>query len=199
MIAPDALMTDIPMNSATEAAQIAPTDRYRRLGDVIVDSETRCVLREGQATRLEPRVFTLLLYFMENPGREISRRELGERVWNGVHVVDEAIQRAISVLRQALGDTPKQGLHIQTTTNGGYRLVSEMASVRAQSLEPPANWRNLAIAAAAGVLAGVLLTTLFSMEEEVTPTPSAAPVARTSSEEPTPTPSPPEAIAPRAP
>lgn len=187
-------MTDIPMDSAAGAAPVAPKDRYRRLGDVIVDSERRCVLRDGQATKLEPRVFALLLYFIENPGREISRRELGERVWNGVHVVDEAIQRAISVLRQALGDTPKQGLHIQTTASGGYRLVSEVAPVTALTLDLPASWRSLAIAAAVGVLAGVTLMSVFRAEE-VTPTPSAAPVARTPSEAPTPAPS----VAPRAP
>lgn len=174
-------MTDIPMDSAATSAPLTPQERFRRLGDIVVDRETRCVLREGESTRLEPRVFALLIYFMDNPGREISRQELGTRVWNGVHVVDEAIQRAISVLRQALGDTPKQGLHIQTTSGGGYRLVSDVGPVMSQSAALPANWRNLAIAAAAGVLVGVTLMSALGSGDAVAPE-APAPAERASAQ-----------------
>src|SRR5262249_1613080 len=140
-----------------------------RLGDVVIDCDTRCVFRDGVATRLEPRVFELLLYFVANPGREISRRELGERVWKGVHVVDEAIQRAVSVLRQALGDTPKQGLHIQTTAAGAYRLVSDVAALRAPSILAPTGWRNLAIAAVLGMVLGVTAAGWSASSHSVAP------------------------------
>jgi DNA-binding winged helix-turn-helix (wHTH) protein len=173
-------MTDVTSETLADPAPIAPQERYRRLGDIVIDRETRSVMRDGQATRLEPRVFTLLLYFMDNPGREISRQELGERVWNGVHVVDEAIQRAISVLRQALGDTPKQGLHIQTTTGGGYRLVSEVAAVPSQALTGARDWRALAVAAALGGLLGVMTMMWMGGSDmrapEAPPAPVAAPV-----------------------
>lgn len=191
-------MTDVPMDSAVSATPLQPQERFRRLGDVVVDRETRSVLREGQVTRLEPRVFALLLYFMENPGREISRQELGERVWNGVHVVDEAIQRAISVLRQALGDTPKQGLHIQTTGSGAYRLVSDVAVLPVNSLVASTDWRALAVAALAG--AALAVTVMAALEDrDATAPPAPTPVAYVASESPTPQPSPPEVIAPRAP
>lgn len=161
MITPGPLMTDAAMESEANAAPLQPKERYRRLGDLVIDRETRCVLRDGQATRLEPRVFALLLYLIDNAGREISRQELGERVWNGLHVVDEAIQRAISVLRQALGDTPKQGLHIQTTASGGYRLVSEVGRVPIHALSAAANWKVVSAALAVGVLLGVSVMALL--------------------------------------
>lgn len=191
-------MTDVPMESATHMAPFQPQERFRRLGDIVIDRETRSVLREGQVTRLEPRVFTLLLYFMDNPGREISRQELGERVWNGVHVVDEAIQRAISVLRQALGDTPKQGLHIQTTGSGAYRLVSDPSGLPVQSLASMPDWRALAVAALAGALLAVIVTTALA-DRDATAPPAPTPQAYLPTEGATPQPAPPEAIAPRAP
>lgn len=154
-------MTDVARESEAEAAPLPPQERYCRLGDLVIDRERRCVLRDGQATRLEPRVFAVLLYLMDNAGREVSRQELGERVWNGVHVVDEAIQRAISVLRQALGDTPQQGLHIQTTASGGYLLVSEVSGVPTHALSFAANWKALGVALAVGVFLGASITTLL--------------------------------------
>lgn len=180
MIAPGPLMTDVAMESEAKSAPLPPQERYRRLGDLVIDREMRCVLREGQATRLEPRVFALLLYFIDNAGREISRQELGERVWNGVHVVDEAIQRAISVLRQALGDTPKQGLHIQTTASGGYRLVSEVGGVPAHALSLAVNWKVVGAALAVGVLLGVSVMALLGGADP----PAYAPEALTSREAP---------------
>lgn len=185
-------MTDVSIEAAGEPAPMPPQDRFRRLGDIVIDRETRCVLRDGQATRLEPRVFALLIYLMDNPGREISRQELGTQVWNGVHVVDEAIQRAISVLRQALGDTPKQGLHIQTTQTGGYRLVSSVGGIPTQGfIQPLTNWKPLAVAAALGLVLGVSLMSLVGGGKDATPI---APRAVISQETPTP-----DAIAPEAP
>ncbi len=186
-------MTELAPENKGQSAQLQAHERYRRLGDLVIDRETRCVLRDGQATRLEPRVFALLAYFMDNPGREISRQELGQRVWNGVHVVDEAIQRAISVLRQALGDSPKQGLHIQTTANGGYSLVSELTGVQTQTTSAPGDWRPLAVALLAGVLLGVTAMSWLGGEP-----PAYAPEAPAPDHE-TPNRQAPDAKAPRAP
>lgn len=186
-------MTDATLGNDGQTAPLPAQERYRRLGDLVVDRETRCVLRDGQAMRLEPRVFALLAYFMDNPGREISRQELGQRVWNGVHVVDEAIQRAISVLRQALGDTPKQGLHIQTTVNGGYRLVSEVSGVQRQKLSALGDWRPLAVAGLLGLLLGVTAMSWLGGER-----PAYAPEAPALNHE-TPNREAPDAVAPRAP
>jgi DNA-binding winged helix-turn-helix (wHTH) protein len=182
------------MDENTASAEPAPTpasERFYRLGNIIVDQDTRLLLREGEVVRLEPRVFALLTHLASNAGREISRQELGVQVWHGANVVDEAIQRAVSLLRAALGDSPKQALYIQTTASGGYRLTCDVAVVRSPRVAPPVN-RQLVAAGGAGLLVGLLAAT-WSASLTSTPTPTApeAPIARMSemSSEPTPAPS----------
>lgn len=159
-------MTDLPMESDATPTQSTPTaERFWRLGDIVIDRDKRCVFRDSEVTRLEPRIFALLLYFLQHPGRELTRQELAARVWNGTNVVDEAIQRGVSILRAALGDTPKQGLHIQTTATGGYRLVSEVVSLPSQLAQAQLQWRSVAIAAAAGLALGVLGMSWFGQSQ----------------------------------
>ncbi len=157
----------------------AQSERYVRLGEIVVDTQTRCVLRDGKATILEPRVFALLGYLMRNPGREITRQELTEQVWAGAHVVDEAVQRAISLLRAALGDTPKLGLFIETTPRG-YRFKPQPGDERPVTrLNVSPTWRALAIAVGVGLVVGVLAMMQWSAssrEDHIAP-PAPAPAS----------------------
>jgi DNA-binding winged helix-turn-helix (wHTH) protein len=169
-------MMDTETASKEVSAPIPASERFYRLGNVIIDRDTRCLMREGEVTRLEPRVFALLTYLVNNPGREISRQELGAQVWNGVTVVDEAIQRAVSILRGALGDSPKLALYIQTTAGGGYRLTCDAAAVPTNRSVSPAT-RQLVMVGGAGLLLGILAMSWYASLAPVTPEPSFAPAA----------------------
>ena len=61
----------------------------------------------------------LLAYFLENPGRVISRDELIESVWAGRVVTDDAVHRCVSILRQTLSPDDTQA-YIETITRRGY-------------------------------------------------------------------------------
>lgn len=130
--------------------------RFYRLGDVIVDRDTRTLLREGEAVRLEPRVFALLDYLSVQGGREVSRAELIAEVWRGAHVVDEAVHRAVSLLRSALGDTAQRPTYLQTTPAKGYRLLQAVDAAPPPKATPRIRGRNWPVVAAAA-LAGFAL------------------------------------------
>lgn len=104
------------------------TGPFVLVNDAVIDAERRMVLKDGRLTPLEPRVWEVLEYFLANRDRVISRDELIQKVWKGVHVVDEAVMRTISVLRDAFGDDPKQPRFIETSTKRGYRFIGAVVS-----------------------------------------------------------------------
>jgi DNA-binding winged helix-turn-helix (wHTH) protein len=106
--------------------------RFFVLGEVVADTERNVLLRHGELVKLEPRVMALLAYLAANEGRVVGKDELIAHVWNGHHVVDEAVQRAVSMLRAALGDDAKHPHLIETVPTRGYRLM-----VRPRPLEAP--------------------------------------------------------------
>lgn len=87
----------------------------------------------------------LLLYLSGRPGQTVSKQELIERVWRA-HVVDEAVHRAISLLRSALGDSATTPAIIETVPRHGYRLLVRPMDARPRILLPVAAMIALALA-----------------------------------------------------
>lgn len=158
--------------------------RFLQIGDLVLDGERSCLLRDGEAVRLEPRVTALLTYLAEADGRVVTKEELIREVWR-THVVDEAVHRAMSLLRAALGDDPRAPKLVETLPGKGYRLLTAATSVKGPIVVQRPT-RPMIVAALAGLAAGVFLTLAglaLSKEEPnyapeaPTPTPSAQPAA----------------------
>ena len=103
-----------------------------KFGDYLFDSETGDLSQNNDTVRLEPTVSRLLLYFLENPGRVISRDELIEKVWFNRIVSDDPINRCVSVLRHCLNGENKQS-YIETVPRKGYLAKFPLDSSPAQS------------------------------------------------------------------
>ena len=136
-----------------------PSRRFSVGPDVIADPLTHRIIRGGRAISVEPRVMQLLGYFTERAGQVISKDELRQQVWQA-HVVDEAIHRAVSLLRSAVGDTPRDSRIIETLPRHGYRLLVTPAPVtegRWSKRRPAAiAAAGVAIAAGSAILASVI-------------------------------------------
>jgi len=93
-------------------------------GQFELDPACRELRVAGQSQLLQPQVFDLLLYLVENHERVVPKRELLEMLWPDTIVTESSIQRAVSLARSALGD---QGpALIQTFPRQGYRFVGEL-------------------------------------------------------------------------
>lgn len=161
---------------------LTASPRFLQIGDLVLDSERNCLLRDGEALRLEPRVTALLIYLAEADGRLVTKEELIREVWR-THVVDEAVHRAMSLLRTALGDDPRAPKLVETVPGKGYRLLTAATSVKGPIVVQRPT-RTMVVAALAGLAVGALLTLLttnLSRDEPVyapeAPTPSAQPSA----------------------
>ncbi|MHA7817383.1 MAG: tetratricopeptide repeat protein [Pseudohaliea sp.] len=91
----------------------------RRFGDWRFDADTGDLSGPGVARRLPPQTARLLVFFLDHQNELITRERLIETVWGGRVVSDDAIHRAISILRQTL--TPGD-IHafIETVLRKGY-------------------------------------------------------------------------------
>ena len=82
----------------------------------------------GRPVAIEPQVFNLLLYLIENRQKVVSRDDLIAAVWQGRAVSDTMLSSAIFALRRAVGDTGEAQTVIRTVHGRGFRFVAEVAS-----------------------------------------------------------------------
>ncbi|HWB76933.1 MAG TPA: alpha/beta fold hydrolase [Nannocystaceae bacterium] len=78
--------------------------------------------KDGELVPLQPQVLALLIYLVEQRARAIPKRELLEQLWPDAVVTEASLQRAMSLLRTALGDAGKDA--IRTVAKHGYRFVA---------------------------------------------------------------------------
>jgi DNA-binding winged helix-turn-helix (wHTH) protein len=82
------------------------------------------IIDDGTTKRsLEPLVFNILLYFILNNDRIITRKDLIDDVWKQNYVDDNAINRAISELRKALKSEKQIGHVVKTHYRTGYSFI----------------------------------------------------------------------------
>jgi DNA-binding winged helix-turn-helix (wHTH) protein/tetratricopeptide (TPR) repeat protein len=93
------------------------------IGRILVDPPTRSLRVGERSEMLEPRVMQVLVALAEANGAVVSRDDLIDRCWDGRIVGDNAINRAISQIRQAATSLAPGTLEIETINKVGYRLM----------------------------------------------------------------------------
>lgn len=93
-------------------------------GDCDLDTERFEVRRAGSALEVEPQVFDLLCFLVENPDRLITRDELFEALWKGRVVSEAALSTRIKAARQVIGDDGREQAFIRTVHGRGYRFLA---------------------------------------------------------------------------
>jgi len=92
-------------------------------GRCTLDLAEHRLSRDGRPVALTPRVFELLRVLVENAGHLVEKERLLKQVWNDAVVEEANLNRAISVLRKALGET-ETDRYIETVPKRGYRFVA---------------------------------------------------------------------------
>jgi DNA-binding winged helix-turn-helix (wHTH) protein len=98
-----------------------------------LDSE---LWRNSQLVALEPQVFDLLLYLIQNRDRVVSKDDLISSVWGGRIVSDSTLDSRINATRKALGDNGEQQRMIRTIARKGVRFVCAVATSETRSSYP---------------------------------------------------------------
>lgn len=104
-----------------------------QIADLILDPATHQVWRGGQQIELTTKEFTLLRYFMLNPGVVLSRQQIEEHAWNFEFVSESnLIEVYIRRLRRKIDD-PFHLKLIETVKGAGYRLINRPRHPEAES------------------------------------------------------------------
>ena len=90
--------------------------------DVEIDFAGRRVLRGGVGQSLEPKVFGVLALLASVPGRVFTREEVFDAVWGHRHVTPGVLNRAVTLLRHALGEDAQAARYLVTVHGVGYRF-----------------------------------------------------------------------------
>jgi DNA-binding winged helix-turn-helix (wHTH) protein len=114
------------------------------IGPFVLDTLNGTLTRDGRDIPVSRNALELLYRFLRDPPRSLITKEtLLADVWPGVTVGDSSLFRAISDLREALGDTdPAHPVYIETRHRKGYCFIAEAVALpdeaqRAPSASPP--------------------------------------------------------------
>ena len=90
----------------------------------MLDTNNFTLMREGQVIEVEPRVFDVIVYLIENNNKVVTRDELFQTVWNGRDVLDATLSNHIKIARQVLGDNGQLQHTIKTIHGRGYQFIA---------------------------------------------------------------------------
>lgn len=102
-------------------AAAAQGESALRVGDLVMDEDSREVVRDGDEIMLTATEFELLRYLMRNPRRVLSKAQILDRVWNYDFGGDaNVVELYISYLRKKI-DAGREPM-IHTVRGAGYVL-----------------------------------------------------------------------------
>jgi DNA-binding response OmpR family regulator len=108
------------IHAQLRVARQAPATTIRNAG-LEIDLLAREVRNDGQLVRLTNTEFELLAYFMNNPGRTLSREQILRAVWDYDHdPATNIVDVYVGYLRRKLGDG--RPAPIKTVRSLGYQL-----------------------------------------------------------------------------
>jgi TolB-like protein len=98
--------------------------------DHTLDIGRRELRRGSEPVSVEPQVFDLLMYLVQNRDRVVTKDDLIASVWGGRIVSDSTLTSRINAARKAVGDSGEDQKLIRTVARKGLRFVG---TVRTQS------------------------------------------------------------------
>lgn len=98
-------------------------ERWQLL-DLVIDTGLQTVTRGGEVLALPRLSFQFLLELVRAAPNVVSSDELMERVWAGVFVNGETVTQRAKLLRDALGDDPREPRYFGVRRGVGYHLLA---------------------------------------------------------------------------
>ena len=93
---------DMPQDDQSSTSEGRPVRLH--FDQCVLDTERRELNRGQIAVSVQPQVFDLLVYLIENRDRVVSKDDLLNAVWNGRIVSESTLISRINAARRAIGD-----------------------------------------------------------------------------------------------
>ena len=115
----------------------------------VLDTDRRELRRGSELIAVEPQVFDLLLYLVQNRDRVVTKDDLIAAVWGGRIVSESTLTSRINAVRKAVGDSGDEQRLIRTIARKGIRFVGEVSETAGatrngrERADPPPRRRRL--------------------------------------------------------
>jgi DNA-binding winged helix-turn-helix (wHTH) protein/pimeloyl-ACP methyl ester carboxylesterase len=109
-----------------------------RFENCSLDTDRRELRRGPELVAIEPQVFDLLVYMVENRDRVVSKDDLIANVWGGRIVSESTLTSRINAVRKAVGDTGERQALVRTMPRKGFRFVGAVEDPAAPPGAPAA-------------------------------------------------------------
>src|SRR5437773_5646393 len=101
-----------------------------RFGVFEADPRIGELTKHGKRLPLQEQPFQLLAMLLERPGELVSREELRAKIWPETIVdFDHGLNKAISKIREVLGDSVESPRFVETVARRGYRFLADVAVI----------------------------------------------------------------------
>jgi TolB-like protein/DNA-binding winged helix-turn-helix (wHTH) protein/Flp pilus assembly protein TadD len=99
-----------------------------RFGVFELDLRAGELRKHGLRVRLQEQPFQILTMLVAHPGEVTTREELQKKLWPADTFVDfdHGLNKAISKIREALGDSAESPRFVETVARRGYRFLAEV-------------------------------------------------------------------------
>lgn len=139
---PDAVPTenDQGMPYTNETRSIAARGGLLTFGPFAFDVDNGLLFRGRAEIPLPPRAVAVLSFLLARRGEVVGKDQILAQVWEDTHVSDVALSQAVSLIRQALDDDPRDPSYIQTVHRRGYRFIAKVRPLPSEGAAsvPPA-------------------------------------------------------------
>src|SRR5438445_9868111 len=100
--------------------------RTRGFGVFEVDLKAVELRKHGVRIKLQEQPFQILSLLLEHPGAVVTREELRQKLWPAHTFVDfdRSLNKAMTKLRFALGDSAESPRYVETIPRHGYRFLA---------------------------------------------------------------------------
>jgi TolB-like protein/Tfp pilus assembly protein PilF len=119
--------------------------------DCSLDTDRRELRRGADLVAVEPQVFDVLVYLIQNRDRVVSRDDLLASVWGGRIVSESTLSSRINAARSAIGDSGDQQRLIRTIPRKGFRFVGQLQNAGGPDVMDAAHLDTLEVKAGLAV------------------------------------------------
>jgi len=136
-----------------------PVTRFYEFGPFLLDTEEQCLFQSDKVIPLTPKLFALVLEFVQNAGRTLSKDDLAKALSPDGIVTDAAVAKNVSRLKKVLRAGEESRRYIETFSGRGYRFIAatKASDTRTDNLPVAPRTEQLSRVARTGDRLGVSL------------------------------------------
>jgi TolB-like protein/DNA-binding winged helix-turn-helix (wHTH) protein len=110
-----------------------------KFGCFEADLRSAELTKQGKRIMLQEQPFRLLAMLIERRGELVTREEVRQKLWpNTIVDFDHGLNKAISKIRDALGDSAEKPRFIETVARRGYRFLADVRDTTQQERQAAA-------------------------------------------------------------